>query len=71
MLEKVTEAAPFGRRFMELGEMFERTGYDSRMTEHERAQEMTRLMHLMRRRMDEAAAILEQTPAEARQLVAA
>jgi hypothetical protein len=73
MSEKVTQAAPFGRRFMELGEMYERTGLDESMSAEDRAEEMTRLLHVMRRRLDEAAAVLEQTEAEARacELVAA
>jgi hypothetical protein len=58
---------------MELGEMYERTAVDERMSVEERAEEMTRLLHVMRRRLDEAAAVLEQTEAEARayELVAA
>jgi hypothetical protein len=71
MLEKLMQAGQYGRRFMELGEMYERTAVDERMSAEERAEEMTRLLHLMRRRLDEAAAVLEQTPDEARQLVAA
>jgi hypothetical protein len=71
MLEKLMQAGQYGRRFMELGEMYERTAVDERMSCEERAEEMTRLMHLMRRRLDEAAAVLEQTPDEARQVVAA
>lgn len=73
MLEKTMEAGQFGRRFMELGEMFRRTSIDERCTEAERVEEMTRLLHLMRSRLDEAAAVLERTEAEAKayELVAA
>ena len=59
------EAGQYGRRYMELGLMFERTAVDERMSAEERAEEMNRLLHVMRSRLDEAAAILERTEAEA------
>lgn len=59
------EAGQYGRRFMELGEMYERTAVDERMSCEERAQEMNRLLHVMRQRLDSAAAVLELTDAEA------
>ena len=71
MQERLMQAGQYGRRFMELGEMYERTAVDARMSEEERVEEMTRLLHLMRRRLDEAAGVLEQTPDEVRELVAA
>jgi hypothetical protein len=71
MSEKVMQSAQYGRRFMELGEMFLRTGTDEHMSESERIEEMTRLLHVMRARLDQAAATLERTEQEARELVAA
>jgi len=73
MLETLMEAGQYGRRYMELGQMFERTAVDERMSAQERAEEMNRLLHVMRSRLDEAAAILERTEAEAKayELVAA
>jgi hypothetical protein len=65
MQEKLMEAGQYGRRFMELGEMYERTAVDERMSCEERAQEMNRLLHVMRQRLDSAAAVLELTDAEA------
>ena len=65
MLDKVMEAGQYGRRFMELGEMYERTAVDERMSVEERAEEMNRLLHVMRSRLDSAAAVLERTAAEA------
>lgn len=73
MQETLMEAGQYGRRYMELGQMFERTAVDERMSAQERAEEMNRLLHVMRGRLDEAAAILERTEAEAKayELVAA
>ena len=65
MLEQLMEAGQYGRRFMELGEMYERTAVDERMSVEERAQEMNRLLHVMRSRLDSAAAVLERTDKEA------
>ena len=59
------DAGQYGRRFMELGQMFERTAVDERMSYEERAEEMNRLLHVMRSRLDSAAAVLELTEAEA------
>jgi hypothetical protein len=57
--QDVKAAGSYGRRVMELGLMYERTSADESRPTHERFEEMTRLLHQMRHRMDESVAILE------------
>jgi|688.fasta_scaffold211894_5 hypothetical protein len=57
--DELRDAGAFGRRFIELSVMYERTSADESRPTQERFEEMTRLLHKLRRRMDESVAILE------------
>lgn len=59
MLETTREVAELGRRLSELGVMLTRTALDERSPLEERETEVLRLVHLIRRRLDDCAAITE------------
>ena len=59
MLETTREVAELGRRISELGVMLTRTAGDERSPLAERETEVCRLVHLIRRRLDDCAAVSE------------
>lgn len=61
MLEAPTQYANTAKRLQELAEMMRRTALDVRATREERVEELTRLHHRARQRLDECANLAEAT----------
>lgn len=59
MMEATREVGELGRRISELGVMLTRTALDESAPIKEREEEITRLVHLIRRRLDDCAAVAE------------
>jgi hypothetical protein len=59
MLKNETEVAELADRVAELAEMMKRTALDEDSPRDERFIEVNRLMHLVRRRLDTIAAVME------------
>jgi hypothetical protein len=65
MLDTKTDVAELGRRISELGVMLTRTALDESEPVSDRETEVLRLVHLIRRRLDDCSAITELRPDEA------
>lgn len=64
MLEEPRQYADTAKRLEELAEMMRRTALDERSSREERTEELTRLHHRARQRLDECAALAELTSEE-------
>lgn len=58
-MEATREVGELGRRISELGVMLTRTALDESAPIGEREEEITRLLHLIRRRLDDCASVTE------------